>query len=63
MSMADTAEYQRKILAEAMTAALLEEEKTVRWRDPVYREGYLTAMTKMADAMDLKARVSIAYSA
>lgn len=61
MSMADTAEYQLGALAEAMTTALREEEKTARWREAAYRDGFRNAMATVAASMGLTTEITYTY--
>jgi hypothetical protein len=61
MSMADTAEYQLSSLAEAMTTALREAEKSAEWRNPAYRDGYAAALEEVAESMGLKTITSYHY--
>lgn len=61
MSMADTAEYQLGALAEAMTSALREEEKTAQWREPAYRKGFSNALATIAVSMGLTTQVTYTY--
>ena len=61
MSVADTAEYQLEQLAETMTE-MMREADAVGWRNPDYKDGFMDALSQVADDMGITITTTTAYT-